>query len=149
MTRRAFLSGLTATSAMAAAPAMCFAHGYKRGAIEIVHPWCLDRFAEGTRDAVVGMDIKCTTARGDKLLRAESKLAASIEVRDQGGAQVPFLVIPGMSRTTLGRNSPHLRLISLKKALVAYDTIPVSLVFERSGRIVVDVLVEETVEEKT
>lgn len=148
MTRRTFLRALAATSGIAAVPALSFAHGYKRGAIEVVHPWCLDRFVDGTRDVIVGMDIKCTTAHGDKLLLAQSKLAASTEIRDQIGARVPHLAIPGLGTTALGRGRSHLRLIGLKKALVAYDTIPVTLVFERGGRIGVDVLVEETIEEK-
>jgi len=40
-------------------------------------------------------------------------------------------------------------LVGLKKGLTAYDTLPVTLVFQRAGRIKIDVLVEETSEPKS
>lgn len=148
MQRRILLSHLTAIAASCALPAIATAHGYKRGAVEIVHPWCPDTHIEGTKDVIVGMDIKSTVARGDKLLRAESKVASSVEIRDQAGVSVSSLAIPGKTTLTLGRKGAHLRLVGLKKTLIPYDTLPMTLVFERGGRIAIDVLVEEPIEAK-
>jgi hypothetical protein len=148
MQRRTFIACLGAVGTFRVVPDFALAHGYKRGAIEIIHPWCPDTHVEGTKDVIVGMDIKSTVARGDKLLRAESKIASSVEIRDPTGVPVSSLAIPGKTTVTLGRKGAHIRLVVLKKTLIAYDTLPITLVFERGGRIAVDVLVEEPIEAK-
>ena len=148
MRRRTLLVALVALGPSLAVSSPVVAHSYKRGAIEIVHPWCPDTHVEGTKDVIVGMGIKSTVSRGDKLLRAETTVATSVEIRDQTGAVVSSLAIPGKGTLTLGRKGAHVRLVGLKKALVAYDTLPVTLVFELGGRIAVDVLVEEPIEAK-
>ncbi|MFM2422423.1 MAG: hypothetical protein RL291_953 [Pseudomonadota bacterium] len=147
--RRTILAGLGAFGTSLALPTVALGHGYKRGTIEIAHPWCPDTFVEGTQDVIVGMDIKSKAARGDRLLRAESAVAASVEIRDQQGGVLSSLPIPGMSTVSLGRSGAHIRLIGLRKTLIVYDTLPMTLVFERGGRIAVDILVEEPIEAKS
>ncbi len=124
------------------------AHGYKKAKIEIVHPWCRDAFEPETRDVVVGMDIKNVGKQKDRLLRAESAVASTVELRNLDGASPRNFDILAGGRVSLSRKATYLRLIGVTKTLVAYDTLPVTLVFEKAGRIAIDVLVEEWTEVK-
>lgn len=123
-------------------PAPASAHGYKRKSIEIVHPWTGDKTEPGGHDAIVSMDIKNTGKAADKLVSATSPVAAKVEIHSGAGANA-IEIAPG-ARVELTAKTQHLRMIGLKKSLTAYDTLPVTLVFKRVGRIKIDVLVEET-----
>jgi len=122
------------------------AHGYKQKSIEIVHPWTRDAFEPSTRDALVGMEIKNKGALPDRLISAACSLAERVELRSQlDGPPAPWLDIAPKGAIELGRNGTHIRLIGLKKSLLTYDTIPVTLVFAKGGTIKIDVLVEEAI----
>jgi copper(I)-binding protein len=131
------------------------AHGYKQKSIEVVHPWTFDRTEPGGRDAIVSMDIKNAGREPDRLLGASSTIAHRVEIRaapDQSrGADKrssAVIEIGPASRLDLTAKGLHLRLIGLKKSLTAYDTLPVTLVFEKAGRLKIDVLVEEASDQK-
>lgn len=123
------------------------AHGYKRKSIEIVHPWTADKPEPGGRDAIVCMDIKSSGAETDRLVGATSPIAERVEIRAAGGGTA--IEVAPRGRVDLTAKTQHLRLIGLKKSLTAYDTLPVTLVFQRAGRIKIDVLVEETSQPKS
>ena len=53
------------------------------------------------------------------------------------------IVIEPGKEAQLTRNGPHLVLTGVKKRLDAYDSFKLTLVFEKAGRVVVDVAVEE------
>ncbi|MGF1651353.1 MAG: copper chaperone PCu(A)C [Hyphomicrobiaceae bacterium] len=123
------------------------AHGYQRGTLKIVHPWCFDRFEPESRDVVVGMAIESAHRRGDRLLRAETQAAQRVEIQNTDGKPLKYIDIRGKSRVRLGRaEEAHIRLIGLTPPLIAYGTIPLTLVFERAGRIETDVMVEEALD---
>ena len=115
------------------------AHGYKRKSIEIVHPWTGDKAEAGGRDAIVCMDIKNSGAEADRLISATSPIAERVEIRAGTGATA--IEIGPRGRVDLTSKSQHLRMVGLKKSLTAYDTLPVTLIFQRAGRIKIDVLV--------
>lgn len=117
------------------------AHGYKRKSIEIVHPWTADKPQPGGRDAIVSMDIKNAGASADRLVSATSAIAERVELAT--GSAAKAIEVAPRGRVDLTAKTQHLRLVGLKKSLAAYDTLPVTLVFERAGRIRIDVLVEE------
>ncbi len=144
MERRNVIAGLAVTFAMLGTTRPALTHGYRRGSIAIEHPWCSDRFEPESRDVIVGMIIKCRAPRGDRVLGAEGRVATSMRLHDQSGATQTALSIPGNGALTLGRTGYCLRLIGLRKPLIPYDTLPVTLVFERAGRISIDILVEES-----
>jgi hypothetical protein len=126
------------------------AHGYKHKAIEIVHPWTFDRPVPGSSDAIVGMDIKNAGEVPDRLIGASSAITARVAISGAAEPSRPagptgIEIGPG-AKVELGAKGPHLRLIGLKKELTAYDTLPVTLMFEKAGRIRIDVLVEESSE---
>lgn len=128
------------------APAVVVAHGYKRNSIEIVHPWTGDKAEPGGRDAIVCMDIKNSGGESDRLVSASSAIAQRVEIRTSTKPLPRGIEIASRGRVDLSAKTQHLRLIGLKKELTAYDTLPVTLVFQRAGRINIDVLVEETSE---
>ena len=141
-----FISTLIAILCLAVFATEASAHGYKRKSIEIVHPWTGDKAEAGGRDAIVSMDIKNSGAEADRLLSATSAIAERVELRTAAEALPKGIEIAPRGRVDLTAKTQHVRLIGLKKGLTAYDTLPVTLVFQRAGRIKIDVLVEETSE---
>lgn len=125
------------------------AHGYKRKTLEIIHPWTSERAEANGRDAIVGLSIRNSGKQAERLQYAISPIADSVELRPdpangaiRPGAALTIEIKPGQE-VHLRPSGAHVRLIGLKKSLTPYDTLPVTLVFERAGRIAVDVLVEE------
>ena len=53
------------------------------------------------------------------------------------------LKIPAGSDLVLNADGPHLLLTGFKQKLNAYDSFSLTLVFEKAGRVVVEVMVEE------
>ena len=51
--------------------------------------------------------------------------------------------VPARGELVLSADGPHLLLGGFKKRLSAYDTFKLTLVFEKAGRIEVEVMVEE------
>lgn len=138
---------MTAAVMLAAGLAIAEAHGVKTRSIEIVHPWTFGR-SEG--DAVqVFMKIKNASRRDDRLVGAQSPSAATVslvETNSQPGAgqrPVQSIAIKAGGHVELSSSSQSILLGGFKKPLSAYDTFAVTLIFERAGRIAVEVLVEE------
>lgn len=125
------------------------AHGYKRKSIEIVHPWTSANAEAGGTEAAVGMTIRNTGRQSERLQSATSAVAERVEFRraaaDPGSPRPvsKFIEIKPGQEVHLRPSAGHVRLIGLKKALSAYDTLPLTLVFLRAGPVQVDVLVEE------
>lgn len=141
---RAIVTSLLAVAVWLALAPPASAHGYKRKSIEIVHPWTGDKPEHGGRDAIVSMDIKNSGTVADRLVGVTSPIADRVEIRIAAGGQAKSIEIGPRGRVELTAKSQHLRLVGLKKELTAYDTLPMTLVFQRAGRINIDVLVEET-----
>jgi len=97
-------------------------------------------------DAIVCMDIRNSGAEADRLVSATSTIAERVEIRTSSEPLPKGIEIAPRGRVDLTAKTQHLRLIGLKKSLTAYDTLPVTLIFQRAGRIKIDVLVEETSE---
>lgn len=124
-------------------------HGVKTKSLEIVHPWTLATL-EARGEPIVRMTIKNISGRRDRLLAATTRVAGAVELRDVTGpatsrTKVPptTLHIRSLSRVALTEDGPHLVLKGLAKPLAPYDSFVLTLVFERAGRIEVEVLVEE------
>ena len=89
----------------------------------------------------------------ERLIGARSSVAETVEIRGVASPQVkgkapsaPHIAIAPGKEIDLRSSGMHVRLIGLKKALTAYDTLLVTLVFERAGSVDIDVLVEEVIE---
>lgn len=135
---------LLLATAVATVPAA--AHGTRTRTLEIVHPWCFDRFEGDTRDVVVGMTIRNIGPRADTLVSARIQSGEKVEVvaaPDGGGTA--GIAIPRGGSVDLHKAAAHVRIVGLKRSLVTYATFPLTLVFKHAGAIKVDVMVEEAV----
>ena len=136
--------------AVAIAPPAATAHSHTKRGLEIVHPWTRETPDKDTTTARVFMTIKNRSGRSDRLLSASTPRADKVELhaadaaspRQAKPAATAFVIAPGRD-LVLHPSGPSLVLIGMKKGFHAYDTLKMTLVFEKAGRIVVDVMVEE------
>jgi copper(I)-binding protein len=129
-----------------AAPAS--AHSFKLGALEIGHPWA----RETAVSAKVGagyLSVKNSGAEADRLIAVETKAAEKVEIHESinenGVAKmrpVTAVEIPAGGDVALKPGGYHLMLMGLKEALAEGMRIPAVLVFEKSGRVEVELAVE-------
>jgi hypothetical protein len=147
-------AGLTALLLLAAAivPPAAAAHSHKRKNLEIVHPWTLEMQQKGTTTARVFMTIKNSGRTLDRLISASTpraekvELAAGEDAGKDGKPAAPFTIGAGKA-LVLRPKGQHLVLSGVKKAFYAYDDFKMTLVFEKAGRVTIDVVVEEAHEE--
>ncbi|MBV9836000.1 MAG: copper chaperone PCu(A)C [Alphaproteobacteria bacterium] len=92
------------------------------------------------------MTIVNTGATADRLLRVETSVAARAELHTttmEGDVmrmrEVPGIDVPANGKATLAPGGFHVMLMELKAPLKAGDTAPLTLVFEKAGRIDVKV----------
>ena len=118
------------------------AHSHKIKNLEIVHPWCIE--TTGTANPVsVFMTIK-NSGRPDKLLRATTAIAGKTELRAAGDEKtISSVGVATRGPTDLKRDGPHIQLSDVRKQLSPYDSFPMTLVFERAGKVEIEVMVEE------
>jgi len=137
---------LVLISLFVATPA-AHAHGVSTRTIEIIHPWTFGTPTAGG-DIEVCAKIKNIGRKPDRLVGVETTLARAARIVDTRPASPETkpargLVISPGGAIELTRSGPHIRLDGFAKAQSPYDTFALTLIFERAGRIVVEVLVEE------
>jgi copper(I)-binding protein len=124
------------------------AHDAKLGPLTIDHPWA--RATPGqARNGAVYLTIKTSAAEGDRLIRAESAVAAKVELHThlhENGVMkmrpvTDIPVAPG-KLTKLEPSGLHIMLLNLKAPLKVGDKFPLTLVFEKAGSTSVEVAVE-------
>jgi periplasmic copper chaperone A len=129
------------------APAL--AQGQTAGDLAIGHPWT--RPTPGTMTPGVGyMTVENHGPTDDRLLAAESPAAATVtmhrsEVRDGVARMAPQeegIAIPAHGSVSLEPGGYHLMLGGLKQPLTLGQSIPLTLSFERAGRVTVELRVE-------
>lgn len=123
------------------------AHSHKTKTLEIVHPWTFAT-EPGTQTIAVCMTVKSLAPKGDRLLSVSSPIASKVGYHRgdgvlEGAAAGAQLRVEGRQTLEMSMTGDRFVLTGVEKALWAYDTFQMTLVFERAGRIVVDVLVEE------
>jgi copper(I)-binding protein len=123
-------------------------HSHKKKNLEIVHPWTSETVQKEATTARVFMTIRNSGRLPDRLISASTAHAEKVELATgedaakDGGSAAPFSIAPGKA-LVMGAKGQHLVLTGVKKALNAYDGFKLALVFEKAGRVVVDVMVEE------
>jgi copper(I)-binding protein len=127
------------------------AHGSSVGEIEIEHPYATPSLAGATIAAAYFAALENKGTIPDKLVRAETPVAASVEMhtmsvdaqgvmrmREVGGfalaAKESLRMKPGMGA--------HLMLIGLKRPLKDGETFPMTLQFEHAGKVEIKVVVQ-------
>ena len=116
------------------------AHEVKQKNLQIVHPWAHESTDKTATSADVYMIIRNLGKTPDRLVSAATQRAGRVELV----AVMPdaFLVVAG-KEAALNQASGFVRLLGLKKPLYMHDNFPLTLVFEKAGRIKVDVHIEE------
>lgn len=145
------MNRIIALSALAVSLAACQpagAHDYKLGDLEISHPW--------SRPAAQGMNgagyltVVNTGRAPDRLRAVESPAATRVEIHETsmtGGVMRMRQLADGYAigsgeRLELKPGGGHLMLIGLKRPLKAGEKVPATLVFDRAGRITVELAVQ-------
>lgn len=133
MRRRSLLLAALAT------PAVAMAQG--TGPLRIEQPFARAT-APTARAGGAYMTIVNSAATADRLLRAESSVAARVELHTvikEGDVmrmrEVPAIDVPANGKATLAPGGFHVMLMELKAPLRAGDTAAITLVFEKAGRI--------------
>ena len=126
------------------------AHSHKKKKLEIVHPWTPAMVEANVANIPVYMKLKNGGTASERLLRATTTLADKIDLiepRTLGSMALPTvataLSVPARGELVLNADGPHLLLSGVKKRLNAYDSFKITLVFERAGRMEIEVMVEE------
>jgi copper(I)-binding protein len=144
--RTLILSVLAGT--LAGTPA--FAHDYKVGALEIAHPWV--RATPPTAKAGGGFLVvtnKGTTA--DRLVSASSGASQQVEIHEMkmDGSVMRMreladgLEIPAGASVTLKPGGYHIMFMELKAPFTKGNKVPVTLVFEKAGKVDVEFAVQD------
>jgi copper(I)-binding protein len=131
-----------------ASGADALAHSHKIKGFEIVHPWCVEITDPAVNTAAVYMIIKNKGRRPDRLIGATSAAAQTIELRTPVGdgthtRKASALDVMGGRELILRSTGPHLLLSGLARKPSAYESFAMTLIFERAGKIEVEVVVEE------
>ncbi|MGQ4274450.1 copper chaperone PCu(A)C [Terrihabitans sp. B22-R8] len=133
-----------------AVPFGASAHGFKKGDLEISHPWS----RETPVDAKVGvgyLSIRNSGTSDDRLIAVETSAAAKVEIHQStevdGVAKmrpIPEGVsVPAGGSVVLEPGGYHLMLMGLKEGLAQGTDVPAVLVFEKAGRMDVEFAVED------
>lgn len=118
------------------------AHQKQHGQLKIVHPYAMET-AAGQTEAAVMMTIINAAGRADALVRASTPIAELAVVVSDDGKQPERIELPKNGRIELKSTGAHIALRGLRKRLVGYDTFPLHLMFETSGAVDLEVMVEE------
>ncbi|HEY2873581.1 MAG TPA: copper chaperone PCu(A)C [Reyranella sp.] len=131
---------------LGASPAV--AHDYKLGALEIDQPWA--RATPPTAPTGGGyLSVKNTGTTPDRLMSASSPAAGAVQVhqmkmegsimrmRELDG---PLEIKPGET-VTLAPGGLHLMMLGLKEPLKQGENVPLTLVFEKAGKVDVELAV--------
>ena len=128
--------------------APAFAHAFRLGSMEIIHPWARAAAAGGNAGGFLAVTNEGTEP--DRLVRVESAIAARVELHttiDDGGimrmrALPDGLALPPGDTASLAPGSHHVMFFDLKAPLVAGSHFDAVLVFEKAGRLPVQFMVE-------
>lgn len=144
--KRMFASAAVAALLSFAVPAA--AHDYKAPGLHIDHPW--SRATAGSaRNGAAYMTLNAVGDGDDRLLSAASPVAEKVELHthlmEDGVMKMrpvtAIEVTPG-SPTTLQPGGLHVMLLGLKAPLVKGEKFPLTLTFEKAGKVEVEVNVE-------
>ena len=124
------------------------AHEYKLGSLEIGHPWA--RATPPTAPTGGGyLSVKNTGTEPDRLISISSPAAGTVQVHEmkmEGNVMRmreldgPLEIKPGET-VTLAPGGMHLMMMGLKEPLKQGEKVPLTLVFEKAGKIDVELVV--------
>ena len=130
------------------APTVLFAHGFHKGDMSVRHPWTRAT-PPGASVAAGYLEIRNGAGEPDRLVGAATALAERVELHvlvREGSVvkmrEVKSLDIPGGERLLLAPRGSHLMLVNIKRPFAAGERIPLTLRFEKSGALEVELEVQ-------
>ena len=134
-------------------PTAALAHGNRSGDLRLLHPYATPTPGHASTGAVYLVAIDNQGGTAERLLAASTPVAERVELHrlQQDGdvmrmQAVPAIAIPPRARLAMRQGSPdghHLMLAGLRRPLVVGDRFPLTLQFERSGAVKVEVWVQQ------
>ena len=126
-------------------------HDYSLGALNVAHPYALPTPSGATTGAAYLKDISNQGSKEDQLVGASTPIADHVELhvmRMDGDVMrmrhVPSIAImPGQHVAMSPGNGYHLMLVGIKRPFKVGDQIPLTLQFEKSGRVDMMLSVQE------
>ncbi|MFD2263508.1 copper chaperone PCu(A)C [Lacibacterium aquatile] len=125
------------------------AHEFKAGEIRIDHPWARATPPRITTGAAY-MTFENKGMIEDRLVSATSPASSEVqfhENKDEGGImqmrQIQSLVIPVGTTIAMKPSTMHLMLVRLKEPLKIGTKVPLTLVFEKAGPVMVELAVDK------
>ena len=127
------------------------AHGGRAGDIDISHPFATPTPPGAINGAAYVMALQNTGTQPDRLVRASTALAQRVEIHtmavDAGGVmrmrEVSEIALPpGATVKMRPGEGFHFMLIGLKQPLKEGDSVPLTLEFERGGKVEVKAVVQ-------
>ncbi|GLS36090.1 hypothetical protein GCM10010869_16790 [Mesorhizobium tianshanense] len=126
-----------------------FAHEFKVGDLEIVHPWSRAT-PPGAKVAGGYFIIKNTGSSPDRLLSISSEISAKAELHEMGVSDGVMTMrpvaggieIPAGGKVALAPGGYHLMFVGLKRQPKQGEEFSAALTFEKAGTVTVDFAVE-------
>jgi copper(I)-binding protein len=125
------------------------AHEFRAGDLQIDHPWSR---AIGPRAPTAAgyLIIRNGGAAPDRLVAAETPMARLVEIHEMSMSDnimrmrpvVDGIVVPAGGTVRLAPNGLHLMIVGPHAGFVRGARVPLTLVFERAGRVAVELAVE-------
>ena len=139
------------TLSTAALSGAAIAHGSSVGAIDIGHPFAAPSLAGSSNGAAYFATLENTGDKPDRLVRASTPVAASVQIHTmsmdtQGVMRMREVdAIPLAPKESIKMRPGqgfHLMMIGLREPLKEGATFPMTLIFERAGKVEVKVYVQ-------
>jgi copper(I)-binding protein len=125
-----------------------FAHDYSVGELHIDHPWSRALPPTAPNGAAYFV-VHNKGTEGDRLLGASTPLAATVELHTHvhlGDVmkmqKVDSVGVPANGEARFEPGSNHVMLFGLKQPLVSGERFPLTLEFEKAGKVEVEVAIE-------
>jgi copper(I)-binding protein len=140
-----------AAVAFALSAGLAAAHGFQAGDLHVRHPFATPTPPGAQIGAAYFAALENKGSQPERLLRASTPLAARVELHSgEIGAdgvmrmrEKESIDVPANATVQLRPGGgDHLMLMGLKKPLVAGDRFPMTLEFERAGKVEVEVVVQ-------
>ncbi len=109
------------------------------GSLDVLEPWAKPGVGQ---QAEVYLTLRNSGAEQDRLVGANSPLATAVQLRTvvqlgsvQSVQALKSIGVPAGGQQVLAPGHTHLLLVGLKRALVAGEEVPLSLQFEKAGKL--------------
>lgn len=119
------------------------AHQKVAGALKIIHPFTMETSDAGGGDHIVSMTITNSSSTADALIGASSPIAAEAVIVSGDPAAPNMIAVRDKGRTLLSKDGAHIVLKAVHEDLAGYEMFPLTLTFEKTGKVEVEVMVEE------